>query len=160
MKEPQPWNDRQPAAGLITRTFPGEEPEQLSARAFFHKRGFQPVGDDPDLLFLPLQPGFRYEIKRRPPTYIMQPTDAGKALILYGPSFCPFAYPFNQEAARAIEETAPGVPIRWIDQTAEPDEFRIRGGVKGIVVNGKPIQASVFDRDAFTKEVKETLGRW
>ena len=39
IKRPKSWFDNKPALGLVTRTFPGEKPDQFSARLFFKKWG-------------------------------------------------------------------------------------------------------------------------
>ncbi len=158
MQRPQPWNGGRPALGIATRTFPGHDPGQLPAQEFFRRRGFEPVGDDPDFLFLPLQPGTRCPPRRAPPTYLPQEEDAGRIVIIHGPSFCLWTYPFRVWAAQAIEKIAPGISIRWIDRSAERPEAEKRGGYEGIVVNLHPIRSSIFDRDDFEREVRETLG--
>lgn len=157
MRRPQPWNGGRPALGVTTHAFPGHLPGQLPAQEFFRRRGFNPVGDDPDFLFFPLRPGGRYQRKRMPPAHIPQPEDQGQALILHGPSFCPWAYLFNLKAAQVIQEIAPGIPIRWMDRAKEPAEAGKRGGYEGVVVNTRPIRALVFDRDEFIREVREAL---
>jgi ribosomal protein S18 acetylase RimI-like enzyme len=158
MNKPQSWNGGRPAAAITTRTFHGESHGQLSAREFFRKRGFQQIGEDPDFLILPLQPGFRYLPTRKPPKYEVQPEDAGVALLIHGPSFCPWAYSFYLQAERLIREAAPTVPIRWIDRAQEPEELRKRGGFTGVVVNGHPLRHSIWDKENFTQEIREALG--
>jgi hypothetical protein len=52
---------------------------------------------------------------------------------------------------------APGIPIRWIDKSKEPEESRKRGNIKGCAVNTKPIKSFVLDKEDFQKEVTEAL---
>lgn len=156
-RQAQPWNGGQPAAVLTTQAFPGHGPDQLPAREFFQHRGFHPVSDDPNFLVLPLQAGVRYQRRRTLLTYLPQAEDAGQALILHGPSFCPWIYPFHVQAMQVLHEIAPRLHIRWVDRAQEPDAARKRGGYEGIVVNRRPIRSFVLDREEFTREVREAL---
>ncbi len=152
------WFGGEPPAALVTRTFPGEAPGQYPARLFFRRRGFVQVGDDPDLLYYPLRPGFVYRPpKELGPEYIPQPEDRGRAVFIYGPAPCPFAYVFMKRAERAVMEVAPWLPVQWIDASAEPDEMRKRGGVTGCIVNAVPIRSLVLDEGRFRREVLEAL---
>ncbi|GAB4309429.1 MAG: hypothetical protein Kow0097_10510 [Candidatus Bipolaricaulota bacterium] len=157
MRSPQAWNGGQPARGIATRTFAGHHPGQLPAREFFRRRGFEPVGEDPDFLFLPLQMGARHEPRRSPLAYVPQAEDTDQVIILHGPSFCPWTYPFLVLAAQAIAEIAPHLPIRWIDRVSTPHEAAARGGYEGVVVNGRPIRSFVLDREEFEGEVRCAL---
>ena len=95
------WFEGEPPAALVTRTFPGERPGQLSARLFLQRKGFKLVGDDPDLLYYPLRPGFVYRPRQeRGPSYVPQEEDKGKTVFIYGPSPCPYAYVFLKRAER------------------------------------------------------------
>jgi hypothetical protein len=157
MKKPKIWFDNKPALALVTRTFAGEKPGQFSARLFFKKMGFKQVGEDPDFLYYPLEEGFIYQLSEKENEYIPQEEDKGKALLICGPSYCPFTYAFQKKAEKTIKEIAPGIPIRWIDSSQEPDEVRKRGNIEGCVVNTKPIKSFVLDRVDFKKEVIEAL---
>jgi GNAT superfamily N-acetyltransferase len=159
MRRPQGWNQGRPAMAITTEPFDGGHPSQLPAREFFLRRGFQPVGDDPDFLVLLLQAGGRYQRRRALPVYLPQEEDAGQILILHGPSFCPWAYPFHVNAAQVIQEIAPGTPVRWLDRSSEPREVAKRGGYEGIVVNRRPLRSFVLDREEFAREVREALRR-
>jgi len=108
----------QPAAGLTTQASPEHGPEQLPARDFSRRRGFQPVGDDPEFLVFPLQADTRHRPGRATPACLPQKEDTGQVLIVHGPSFCPWAYPFLAMAAQAIAEITPHLPIRRIDRAA------------------------------------------
>ncbi len=94
---------------------------------------------------------------RREGEYVLQEEDRGTALIIYGPSLCPFSYAFLKMAERVIGEIAPGMPIRWINRVEEPEEVKKRGCFEGCVVSGKLIRTSVLDRFAFEKEVREAI---
>jgi GNAT superfamily N-acetyltransferase len=156
---PKVWFDGEPALALVTRTFPGEKPGQYPARLFFTKMGFKPAGKDPDLLYFPLKPGFSYQpLETEAAEYVPQKEDEGRALIVYGPSFCPFSYPFLKMAEQAIGEVAPGIPIRWLSKSEEPEEVEKRGGFEGCVVNARPIRAFVLDKEGFQREVAEAWG--
>jgi len=145
------------ARGIITRVFPGHSPGQLSARSFFLKKGFSVVREAPDLVFLPLEPGFAYQAGTGSLAYVRQPEDLGSAVILQGPGWCPYAHFFNLQAAELVAAIAPDLPVRWIDWTEEPEEFAKRGGASGIVINGTPIRASFFDEAGFDGEVRKAL---
>ena len=158
MKKPKFWFDNKPALALVTRTFPGEKPDQFSARLFFTRMGFKQVGEDPDFLFYPLEEGFIYQpVKEKGAEYIPQEEDKGKVLLIHGPSYCPFSYFFLKKTEQTIKEIAPGISIRWIDSSQEPDEVRKRGNIEGCVVNTKPIKSFVLDKEDFQKEVTEAL---
>ncbi len=158
MKKPQVWFDGQPASALVTRTFPGERQSQYPARLFFSDMGFKPVGEDPDFLFYPLEEGFIYQpTPEKAAEYIPQEEDKEKAVIIYGPSFCPFSYVFLKKAEEVIKEVVPDIPVRWISKTEEPEEVKKRGDFEGCIVNAKPIQAFVLDTENFQKEVTEAL---
>jgi GNAT superfamily N-acetyltransferase len=158
-RKPKAWFGGKPAAALVTKTFPGEKPGQYPARLFFKKKGFKQVGEDPDLLYCPLQPGFIYRpTEERETKYIPQEEDKGKAVFIYGPSSCPFGYVFLKRAEQAMKEVAPQMPIRWINMSKEPDEVRKRGNVKGCFVNAVPIKAPIFDEERFKEEVLKALG--
>jgi GNAT superfamily N-acetyltransferase len=157
-KKPRIWFDNRPALALLTRTFPGEKAGQYPARFFFATMGFKQIGDNPDFLYYPLEEGFAYKSdKEKEKQYVLQEEDWCKALIIYGPSFCPFSYPFLKMTERTIEEIAPGIPTRWIDRLEEPEAVKKRGYFEGCVVNGKPIKSFVLDREDFEKEVKEAI---
>jgi len=151
------WLEGKPALALVTRTFPGEKPGQYPAHDFFTKKGFQQIGEDPDFLYYPLQRDIAYQPIKKEGEYVLQEEDRGKALIIYGPSFCPFSYAFLKMTERVIGEIAPGIPIRWINKVEEPEEVKKRGCFEGCIVNGKPIKAFVLDREDFEKEVKEAI---
>lgn len=156
MRRPRAWFDGQPALALVTKTFPGELPDQYPARQFFKGKGFQQVGEDPDYLYYPLEEGFVYPPgQEEEACYIPQGEDRGKAVIIYGPSFCPFAYVFLVKAAQVVKEIIPGIPVRWISRSGEPGEVEKRGGFEGCVVNARPIKSFVLDREAFQREVVE-----
>jgi len=167
-QEPQAWFEGRPALLLITKPFPGELPGQLPARTFFLREGFRDAGGD--ILYYPLTaelppdraPGLAAEaaaafLKGESAEYIRQEDDKGKAVIVYGPSFCPWSYTFWQLAAKHIEEAAPGLRIRWINVSAEPQEAQRRGGFTGCVVNAVPIKSFALDKEGFQREVREAL---
>jgi len=169
MKKPRVWFDHQPALALVTKTFPGEKPGQYPARSFFAQKGFRQAGENPDFLYYPLTEGFSLAAEEEEEIirevfsegerieYIPQEEDRGKAVLIYGPSFCPFSYPFLKKAETHIQEVAPDIPIRWISETEDPAEMKKRGGFKGCVVNARPIKSFVLDKENFQKEVTEAL---
>lgn len=172
MREPQVWFDYRPARLLVTRTFSGERAGQLSARSFFLRRGFRPAADDAETLYFPLaedvpvarvkaiaEDGAAERFFEEPSgAYVPQAEDRKKAIIIYGPSSCPFTYNFWLRAESQIKEIAPDLPIRWINTIAEPAEVERRGGFAGCVVNATPIKSFVLDRDGFQREVRQALG--
>ncbi|MEO0068956.1 MAG: GNAT family N-acetyltransferase [candidate division WOR-3 bacterium] len=160
MKKPIRWFENRPAKGLIVHPFPGESEGQLSARDFFTHKGFKPVGDDRNILFLSLQEGFVYQPKTKiPRNYQGQAEDKGRVLIFCGPNNCPAAYPFFlKRMERYIREVDSKVPIDYVDISLEPDFVRKRNADYGdCVVNGKLIKAFVLDKDGFQEEVKAAL---
>jgi len=158
MRTPSRWFGNESALALVTRTFPGEQPGQYPARLFFTKMGFKQIGDDPDLLYLPLREGFIYRPSaKKQVEYMPQEGDKGKVLFIYGPSSCPFSYAFLKRAEQAIKALAPGVPIRWMNRAEEPDEAARRGNVEGCIVNGRYIRSFVLNKEAFQKEVMDAL---
>jgi RimJ/RimL family protein N-acetyltransferase len=158
MRRPQAWFNDQPARALVTRTFPGEKPDQYPARRFYEGKGFKRVGEDPDFLYFPLEAGYVYQpVSESIPQYIPQESDEGIALILHGPSSCPYDYSFLKMVEDHIKEIAPGIKIRWVDRFREPIEAEKRGIREGIIVNATPIQAFVLEKGAFQAEVRDAL---
>jgi len=159
MKKPKIWFDNQLPLALVTRTFPGEKTGQYPAHDFFTKEGFKQAGEDPDLLYYSLEASFVYQpLEEKEVEYIPQEEDKGKALIIFGPSFCPFSYAFLKITEQAIEGIAPGISIIWISQSKEPEDVKKRGYYLGCVVNAKPIKSFVLDKEGFRNEVVEALG--
>jgi hypothetical protein len=157
MSRPKSWFDNQPPRALVVQTFPAGAPDQYTAREFFTNSDFRKVGDDPDFLYYPIQEGFVYQPRATQPTYIPQEEDRGKALVVHGPSSCPFSYYFLLKTEDAIKKIAPDLPIRWIDKTEEPEEATKRGNFEGCVVNAVPIRSFVLYTEGFKKEVLEAL---
>lgn len=153
--KPQKWLGGEEPRALITRTFPGGAREQYTAREFFSQMGFKQAGDDPDLLIYPFDEEFSYHPRK--PEYIPQKEDKGKALIIHGPSHCPFTYGFFLKTEQAIVEIAPDLPIRWIDRSQEPEEFNKRGNYEGCVVNAVPVRSFVLYTEGFSREVRKAL---
>lgn len=161
MRKPQAWNGGRRPEAVLVHTFPGEVEDQLSAREFFLRRGFQQPTDDPDLLVFPLVPGYRHPLNFRfetfapPPPYLPQPEDLGCVVIISGPSFCPWVFSWWLKGERLVRTALPEVPIRWIDGVREPGELKKRGGFTGIVINGHALKHSVFEEEEFVKEAQE-----
>jgi GNAT superfamily N-acetyltransferase len=157
VQKPMSWFDSKRPLGLVTKTFPGGAAEQYTAREFFTRKGFRQIGEDPDYLYYPLQPGFVYKpVPKKEASYIPQDEDKGKVVIISGPDYCPATYAyFLKRMERYIREIDPGVSIRWIDSSEEPQEVRERNvGVSDCIVNAKLIKSYVLDKDNFQKEVK------
>lgn len=160
VKKPMEWFDNRRPFALVTTTFPGGAPEQYTAREFFTKKGFRQIGEGPDHLYYPLHPGFVYKpVPKKEVRYVPQDEDKGKVVIISGPDHCPATYPyFLKRMEKYIREIAPGVCIRWIDSSQEPEEVRKRNITVGTcVVNAKLINSFVLDKDNFQKEVKAAL---
>jgi hypothetical protein len=157
MRKPKSWFGDELPRALVTRTFPGGAPDQYTSREFFTNSGFRKVGDDPDFLYYPVQEGFVYQPTATKAEYISREEDRGKALIIHGPSPCPFAYGFLLKTEQAIKKIAPDLPIRWIDKSEEPLEVSRRGNFTGCVVNAVPIKSFVLYTEGFKKEVLEAL---
>jgi len=160
VKNPLIWFDNKQALALVTRTFPGGAPNQLTARQFFKKKGFKQIGGEPDYLYYPLRAGFAYQpIKKKEVEYIPQEEDKGKVLIICGPNWCPATYPyFLKRIEKYIREVDPKIPILWLDKSEEPEEVRKRNvDIGECIVNAKLIKSFVLDKGNFQKEVKEAL---
>ena len=157
VKKSMSWFDNRQPFALVTTTFPGGDPGQYTAREFFSRKGFRQIGEGPDYLYYPLQPGFVYKpVPKREVRYMPQDEDKGKVVIISGPDFCPATYPyFLKRMERYIKEIYPDVPIRWIDSSEYPGELRKRNvSVGACIVNGKLIKSHVLDKDNFQKEVR------
>lgn len=169
VRQPHRWFGGKPAAALITKTFPGEQVGQYTARGFFTLRGFHPAGDDPDVLYYPLEEVSAAIIGKEiasakdllwpaeHTTYHSHNADRGMAVFLYGPSFCPFSFWLLKQAETLIREVAPTLMVRWISASEEPEEAAARGNFRGCVVNATPIKALVFDKQRFQREVADAL---
>ena len=160
VKEPMKWFDNRRPLALVTKTFLGGEPEQYTAREFFSRKGFRQIGGDPDHLYYPLQPGFTYKpIPKKEVRHVPQDEDKGKVVIISGPDYCPATYPyFLKRMEKYIREIDPGVYIRWIDSSEEPEEVSKRNvSVGACIVNGRLIKSYVLDKDSFQKEVRAAL---
>jgi hypothetical protein len=160
VQKPMSWFDNRRPLALVTTTFPGGAPEQYTAREFFTRKGFKQIGEDPDYLYYPLQPGFVYKpAVEKEVRYVPQDEDRDKVVIVCGPDYCPATYPyFLKRMERYVREIYPDVPIRWIDSSEEPEEPRKRNiGVGTCIVNAKLIKSYVLDKDNFQKEVKAAL---
>jgi GNAT superfamily N-acetyltransferase len=160
VQKPMSWFGNKRPLALVTGTFPGGEPGQYTAREFFTRKGFRQIGEDPDCLCYPLQPGFVYKATAKTEAkYIPQDEDKGKVLIISGPDYCPATYPFFlRRMGKYIREIDLSVPIRWIDSSQEPEEVRKRNITVGTcVVNAKLISSFVLDKGSFHKEVRAAL---
>ncbi|HEY3249039.1 MAG TPA: GNAT family N-acetyltransferase [bacterium] len=169
MRQPQRWFGGESAIALVTKTFPGQKPGQFAAAAFFRAKGFQQVGRDPHLLYLPLsqtrpllpstgwQSGEDLLWPSQYTHYVAQEEDRRQAVIIHGPSFCPFSFFLLMQAEAQVREIAPDLPVRWINQSEQPEEAVKRGGYAGCVVNATPITAFVLDRERFRQQVESAL---
>lgn len=160
VKKPMHWfGNRQPSA-LVTRTFPGGEPGQYTAREFFTRKGFRQIGEDLDDLYYPLKAGFVYKpVPSEEVRYVPDDEDKGKVVIISGPSFCPATYAFFlKRMERYIREMHPKVSIKWVDSSEEPEEVKNRNvGVGDCIVNARLIKSYVLEKDNFRKEVQTAL---
>jgi GNAT superfamily N-acetyltransferase len=160
VQKPMSWFDNRRPLALVAITFPGGAPEQYTAREFFSRKGFRQIGEDPDCLYYPLQPGFVYKATAKTEAkYIPQDEDKGKVLIISGPDYCPATYPFFlKRMEKYIREIDLSVPIRWIDSSEKAEEVRKRNITVGTcVVNAKLISSFVLDKGSFHKEVRAAL---
>lgn len=161
MKKSSKWFGNKAPSAIIVHTFSGESEGQLSAREFFAKRGFRPIGNNPDVLFLPLINDFIYQLpeKKSITVYKPQDEDREKVLIFYGPNKCPAAYPFFlKRMEQYIREVDCHIPIIYVDISKESDKAKIRNANYGdCIVNNTQIKAFVLDKTNFQREVKEAL---
>jgi N-acetylglutamate synthase-like GNAT family acetyltransferase len=160
MREPKWYFDDEYPLALVTKTFPGEGKDQLSAREFFRMRGFKLIGEDPDYLYYPLEEHYLYKPKGiKEKVYIPHEEDKGRVLIINGPNNCPFTYPyFLKYMEKYIREIDEEIPIEWIDIREKPEEVKKRNlEVTHCIVNGVRIKSFVVDKIAFQDEVREAL---
>ncbi len=158
---PMNWFDERPPLALVTNSFEGGEPGQLTAREFFKRKGFRQVADDPDHMYYPLKRGFVYApVEKKAAGYIPQDEDRGKVLLVCGPNGCPATYPFLlKRMEKYIREICPEVPIRWLDSSEEPEELRRRNARVGdCIANAGIVKSYVLDKASFQEEVKVKLG--
>lgn len=170
MRQPLRWFGDQPARALVTKTFPGQKPGQFAASAFFRAKGFVPIGRDPHLLHFPLfrgglqlpssgwESGEDLLFPSQHAQYVPQEEDRRQAVIIFGPTFCPFSFFLLKQAEAQLNAIAPDLPVRWISQSDQPVDALKRGGYVGCVVNARPITAFVLDADRFRQEVESALG--
>ena len=161
VQKPMSWFDNKRPLGLVTRTFRGGALEQYTAREFFARKGFRQIGEDPDHLCYPLQPGYVYRpAAKKEGGYVPQDEDKGMVVIVSGPDYCPATYPyFLRRMETYIREINPEAPIRWIDSSEEPEETRKRNVAVGTcIVNAELVRSSVLDKDNFQQEVRIALG--
>ena len=160
VKKPISWFGSKRPLALVTKTFPGETLPHYAAREFFARKGFKQIGEDPDYLYYPLQTGFVYRpVEKEQVKYIPQDEDKGKVLIVCGPNWCSFTYPyFLKRMEKYIREMAPEVSIRWMDSSEESEELRKRKiDVGDCIVNARLIHPFFLDKESFQKEVKDLL---
>jgi hypothetical protein len=152
VQKPMSWfSNRRPLA-LVTKTFPGQEPGQHTAREFFDRKGFRQVGKHPDHLYYPLKTGFVYKpVARKRVRYVPQDEDKRKVVIVCGPDWCTCTYPcFLKRMERHITEIYPEVPIRWLDSSEEPKEVRKRNVAVGhCIANASPSLPSSLRKPSF-----------
>lgn len=134
---------------LVTYAF--EVPGWYPQNEFYLKRGFKKAGEDPYLLYYPLQEGYIYTRRE----FIPQEEDKGKILIFYDPS-CPFCTYFNSVIKKSLKEIT-DIPIQMVNKFEEPGEVKKRGNVPFCVVNKKPIESFFTDKEKFQSEVKKAL---
>ncbi|MBE0431659.1 MAG: GNAT family N-acetyltransferase [Dehalococcoidia bacterium] len=160
VRKPMAWFDDERPLALVVNTFEGGAHGQYTAREFFTGKGFRQVGEDPDHLYYPLQPGFVYRpIDKRDAECIRRSEDMGRVLIIRGPNGCPATYPFFlKKMEKYIREIDPEVPIRWIDSSQEPGELSKRNARVGdCIVNARLVKCFVLDKESFQKEVQALL---
>jgi len=160
VNKPMAWFDNRPPLALVVNTFEGGAHDQYTAREFFTRKGFRPIGEDPDSLYYPLQAGFVYRpIEEQDAEYTPQSEDRGRVLIICGPNFCPATYPFFlKKMEKYIREIDREIPIRWIDSSQEPDELRKRNvRVGDCIVNARLVKSFVLDKESFKSEVQDLL---
>jgi GNAT superfamily N-acetyltransferase len=160
VKKLMSWFDNRRPLALVTTTFPGGDPGQYTAREFFSRKGFRQIGEDPDYLYYPLQPGFVYRpVEKKKVAYIPQDEDKGEVVFVCGPDWCPATYPyFLRRTERHIRKMYPRVPIRWIDSSKESEEVSKRNvSVGDCIVNARLMPSYILDKDGFEKEVKAAL---
>lgn len=155
MSIPKPYfNDTTPLA-LVTRAF--DIPNRYAQTEFYQKMSFKrAVGDDPFLLYFPLDKGYIHSPKEE--VYIPQDEDRGRALIFLDPS-CPFCIPFSEQIKGLIREVDDDIPILVFNKYEEQEEVKRRGNVSECIVNQHPIQSFFMDKENFQREVREALAR-
>ena len=123
--------------------------EGVSMEDFYLSNGFM-RGDGE--LYLPVHGD--YEPKERV-SYTPAEEDRGRAIVFYNRN-CEYSYPFALRIEEVLSDVAPDLPVTFIDVWDEPGEAA-RRGVKYLVVNARPINSHIGNRDAFKAEVAEAL---
>ncbi|MGD2251021.1 MAG: GNAT family N-acetyltransferase [Candidatus Methanofastidiosia archaeon] len=139
MKSPQPAFNNQLPTALVTYAF--EVSGWFPQHIFYQHHGFIPAGNDPYLLYYPLQKGYHYTQKEVTP----QKEDKGKALIFHDPS-CPFSILFTEKTKESIKKVTK-IPIRVINTFYDKEEVEKRGDVPQCIVNTIPIKSFVDDEE-------------
>jgi GNAT superfamily N-acetyltransferase len=123
--------------------------EGVSMEDFYLSNGFR-RGDGE--LYRPVHGD--YEPKERM-NYTAAEEDRGRAIVFYNRN-CEYSYPFALRIEEALSEVASDLPVTFIDMWDQPGEAA-RRGVRYLVVNAKPINSHIGNRDAFKAEVAEAL---
>jgi len=123
--------------------------EGVSMEDFYLSNGFM-MGDGE--LYRPIHGD--YEPKKRV-SYVPAEEDRGRAIVFYNRN-CEYSYPFALRIEEALSDVAPDLPVTFIDMWDEPEEAA-RRGVRYLLVNAKPINSHIGNRDAFNAEVAEAL---
>jgi GNAT superfamily N-acetyltransferase len=129
--------------------------EALSLPEFYRKMGFiQPPGKEPsNALYLSISG--EYEKGPKQEKYEPLPEDKNKAIIFYSP-ICQFSYPFAVRMRELIQEVAPNLPIKMINEWKNPEEV-IKRKSHGLIVNATPIYTFFMAEEQFKNEVKQAL---
>ena len=144
---------------IITHAF--ETGEFYSQREFLLRIGFKqiPSGSKEDLYYSvngePIDIDATSFWKSDAEEYSPLDEDRGLVLIFYTPT-CQFSYVFSCRAAALVKEVNDEVPIRMLDYWEHIDEYRKRG-MHWMIVNARPIKATIFDKEKFKEEVFKAL---
>ena len=153
MNEPKSYFGNKSPLALITFAFQvsGIYPQH----EFYERMGFKRIEEkNPFLLYYPMEEGFVYLPKKK--SYIPQEEDRSKALIFINPS-CPFCIYFSEKIKESILGIAPGIPTRLINGFEEYEEVEKRGAVSFCIVNQRPIESFILDKENFQSEVRDAL---
>ncbi len=128
---------------------PFDTGEGLSLGLFYERSGFKRADSE-----MYLEITGRYE-EPRALEYRPLPEDRGRAVVFYHP-VCEWGYPFAVRVRDFLHGLEPSLPVGLIDAWDKPNEY-VKRARQQLTVNARIIKSFWTDREAFRKEIEETL---
>ncbi len=126
----------------------------LALSVFWKRLGFRerPDGKSNELQY-PIRGGLTRPRRANPKS-----VDEKGVKIFYQPT-CIFTHHFNDKLMEAIRAIDPEITVEKINMWEKPEIARARNLVQSCVyINGKPMEHSIFDGEAFKNELRDLLG--